>query len=45
MKFIKEYKEFNELELLSDESIDLLDNEIIMSLLFKYRNKEIRILV
>jgi phosphatidylserine decarboxylase len=41
MKFIKEYKEFNELDILSDKSIDLLDNEIIMSLLFKYRNKEI----
>ena len=41
MKFIKEYKEFNELDMISDDSIDVLNNEIIMSLLFKYRNKEI----
>lgn len=36
MKYIKEYKEFSELDLISDESIDVLDNEIIMSLLYKY---------
>ena len=41
MWFIKEYKEFDELDLLSDKAIDSLDNEIIMSILYKYRNKEI----
>lgn len=41
MKFIKEYKKFSEIDLLNDSSIKNLDNEIIMSLLFKYRNKEI----
>ena len=41
MRFIKEYKEFDELDLLSDKAIDSLDNEIIMSILYKYRNKEI----
>lgn len=41
MRFIKEYKEFDELDLLSDKAIDSLDNEVIMSILYKYRNKEI----
>ena len=41
MRFIKEYKEFDELDLLSDKAIDSLDNEIIMSILYKYINKEI----
>jgi phosphatidylserine decarboxylase len=41
MRFIKEYQEFNEIDILSNKAIDLLDKEIIMSLLFKYRNKNI----
>lgn len=41
MRFIKEYKQFNELDLLSDKAIDSLDKELIMSLLFKYRNEKI----
>jgi len=41
MKYLKKFKKFDELDLLSDKSIDALDNETIMSLLFKSRNKEI----
>lgn len=41
MKLIKEFNQFVEIDLLSDNSIEGLDNEIIMSLLFKYRNKDI----
>lgn len=41
MKIIKEFKQFREIDLLSDDTIKNLDNEIIMSLLFKYRNKDI----
>ena len=41
MKFIREYKEFSELDLLSGKSIENLDKEIIMKLLYKFRNKEI----
>lgn len=41
MKYLKKFKKFDELDLLSDKSIDALDKEIIMSLLFKSRNKEI----
>jgi phosphatidylserine decarboxylase len=41
MRFIKEYKKFDELDLLSDKAIDSLDNEVIMSILYKHRNKEI----
>ena len=38
---MKYLKKFDELDLLSDKSIDTLDNENVMSLLFKSRNKEI----
>jgi hypothetical protein len=41
VKFIREYKEFSELDLLSGKSIENLDKEIIMKLLYKFRNKEI----
>ena len=41
MKFIIEYQKFNELDLLQDKTIDSLDNEIIMSILYKHRHKEI----
>jgi phosphatidylserine decarboxylase len=41
MKFIKEFNTFNEIDLLTDKSIQNLDKELIMSLLFKYRNKDI----
>lgn len=41
MRFIKEYQKFNEIDILSNKAIDALDNEIIMSILFKSRNKEI----
>ncbi len=41
MKFLKEYKEFSELDLLSDESIKNLGKETIMKLLYKFRNQEI----
>lgn len=41
MKIIKEFKQFREIDLLSDVAIKNMDNEIIMSLLFKYRNKDI----
>jgi hypothetical protein len=37
MRFIKEYKKFDELDLLSDKAIDSLDNEVIMSILYKHK--------
>lgn len=41
MKYLLEYKKFNEIDLLTSDSIKSLDKETIMSLLYKYRNKEI----
>jgi phosphatidylserine decarboxylase len=41
MKFIKEFSKFEEIDILSDEAIENIDKEIIMSILFKYRNKDI----
>jgi hypothetical protein len=35
MKFIKEFNTFKEIDLLTDKSIQNLDKELIMSLLFK----------
>jgi phosphatidylserine decarboxylase len=41
MAKIKKFSEFDEMDLLTDKSIKNLDKEIIMSLLYKSRNKEI----
>ena len=41
MRYIREYKKFQEIDILTDDAIKHLDYEIIMDLLYKFRNKDI----